>query len=291
MRKLAGFLAIIAAGFASAQSPDVAIFADLRPTWSFEDNSRSRFQWHDLQARYSLVGFRLILEPGLRVNVAQRIDRIKHSGDPDSLDEYYIEDRGTWRVGKQYLPFGTRNMLRETALAARYDTSLILEDIPLSIAYAYAGTDRIRGVVGRIGRSAGISFAVGNHFGIQATALTQIQLPHEAAGVGRGYRFAFGADATWDVKEFVVVAEWVMLRDGETALDESRDITDLKVIYPIPRSTGRLIGAWSRSWDRNENFFRIEGELPFDEKISWVPILRFDSHRLRDFGLSARLRF
>lgn len=276
---------------AVSQTPDVAIFSDLRPTWSVENTNKSRFQWYDLQGRYSLIGFRLILEPGYRVSVSQRLQRIDNSGDPDSLDEYYIEDRGNWRIGKQYLPFGTRNMLRETALAARIDTRLVFDEVPIQIAYADAGPGRIRGVVARIGNSLGISAAVGNHFGIQSTALTQVQLPLDAPGRGRGYRLALGADATWDLKEAIIVAEWVMLKDGETSLDLDRNVSDIKFIWSIPHSSGRITTGWSRTWDLQKDFFHVEGEVPFNDKVTWIPFVRFDNQRLKDFGVSARIKF
>jgi len=290
MKKLFSALALIPI-FAAAQTPDVAIFVDLRPTWAVSDSRRSSYQWFDLQGRYSLVGFRFILEPGYRVSVAQRIQRVDNSGDPDSLDEYFIEDRGNWRIGKQYLPFGTRNMLRETVLAARLDTRLVFDEIPIQIAYADGGPGRIRGVVARVGHSLGVSAAAGNHFGIQSTALTQVQYPSDAAGRGRGYRLAIGADATWDLKEAVLVAEWLSLRDGETVLDNDRDISDVKLTFGIPRSLARVSAAWSRSWDLQENFFRFEGEMPFNDQVTWIPYFRFDDRQLRDFGLSARIRF
>jgi len=290
LRKIAAALAFVP-GFALAQTPDVAVFADLRPSWNVEDNRRSQFQWFDLQARYSLVGVRLVLEPGYRVYVAQRIQKITHSGDPDSLDEYYIEDRGRWRLGKQYLPFGTRNLLRETALAARIDTELLFDAVPIQIAYADAGPGRVRGVVARIGGPFGISVAAGNHFGIQATALAQVQLPGDAAGVGRGHRLAFGADATLDLKAAVVTAEWVLLRDGHTSLDSDRSISDLKFTWQLPLTSARVSAAWTREWSAQQDFFRFEAELPFADKIAWIPYLRFDDRRLQDFGLSARIRF
>lgn len=289
--KRASLLAFLVPVFAAAQAPEVAVFADLRPTFSVEGQKTARFQWYDLQGRYSLVGFRIILETGHRVSVAQRLQRVENSGDPETLDEYYVEDRGIWRLGKQYLPFGNRSLVREAALGIRLDTRLLIEDLPLSIAVCDAGPGRSRGVVGRLGRNFGVSFAYGDHFVIQSSSLTPFQRPREAVGRGGGYRLALGADVSLPLGPGQLSAEWVSLRDGESPLDREQDLSDLQVRVGFPFPNTFVTFAWGRNWTSGQNSFRAWAELPFGDQIEWVPYVRMDGVRVQDVGLSARVRF
>ena len=283
-------LAASVSSAALAQTPEVALFFDLRPTYFQDSGMTSRVRWFDPLGRYSVIGFHIILETGNRIKITQRLEKIDNDGDPDSLDEYYIESRGTWRVGKQYLPFGQQNILRETVPAARYDTALVFEDVPIQIAVCDNGSRLTKGVVARIGRSVGISLATGNHFAVQGTALTQFQRPEDGVGRGRGYRLAYGFDATYDAFGGVFDFEWVALRDGETILDDNRDLTDLRFRFSTRKTNYVVTIAWSKSWNRSTDWYRIQMEMPVTNKFTWEPFVRLKGMEWSDVGLTLHIR-
>ncbi len=284
MKAKAILLAFAMGQVASAQVPDVAPFLELRPTWQVRSGGKNIFGWNDLLGRHSLVGLRMMLESGHRVYVAQKFQRESSSADPDTLDEYYIESRGHWRIGKQYLPFGRREIIRSTVLAARADTNLLFQAAPIAIAACDAGTGRTRGVFARVGGPIGISVAFGNHIGIQSTDLTKFQYPDENLGLNRGYRFALGLDSQTAVGSTIWSAEFVALRRGETAMDSDRNLSDLRARFAIPGTNYRGNAGWSRDWDDRKDYFTIEIELRDDAKISYVPFLRTDGLSFKDFG-------
>ncbi len=276
---------------AFAQTPEVAVFADVYPTLSWKEGERGSLRWYTLTGDTSPVGFRMILESGNRVLVSQRLQKWPGDADLDTLDEYWIESTGSWRVGKQYLPFGLKSILRETAVGARLDTQLLLQNAPIQIAYVDNGTNRTRGVVGRVGRKAGISFAVGNHFGIQASDMSAFQDASELLDRGRGYGLAVGFDFLLPVGSTTVSGEWVSFRDGETALDGNRDLSDVRVDWFLPGRADKLSVAWGRSWDTAEDFLRFEGEVGVAKKAWLRPYLRFTGDGFRDLGITARVKF
>lgn len=276
---------------AFGQTPEVAVFAELYPTLSWKEGEQGRLSWYGLSGETSTVGFRMLLESGNRVLVSQRLQKWPGDADLDSLDEYWIESTGNWRVGKQYLPFGLKGVLRETAVGVRLDTQLLLQNAPIQIAYVDNGTNRTRGVVGRIGRRAGISFAVGDHFGIQASSFSAFQEPDELLGRGRGYGFAVGADFSLPVGSTTVGGEWVSFRDGETLADGDLDLSDLRVDWFLPGRADKVTFGWARDWKGGEDFLRFEGEIGVAEKVWVKPYVRFDNNGFRDLGISGRLRF
>src|SRR5207253_1549758 len=120
--------------------------------------------------------------------ISQKFAKIPNDPDRDLLDQYYLEDEGIWRIGKQYLPFGSGRFLHESVLAVRGDTQLVLEGLPIVAAAVDNGKGRQRGFVGRIGSRLGLSFALGSHFGINATSFTLVRRPEDSPGVGHGYK-------------------------------------------------------------------------------------------------------
>lgn len=284
-----GWAVLAAAVPASAfcQTPDVAFFAELAPTATFRDGARPRLTWYDIDGRPSLVGLRLVLESGNRVYVAQRLQRVEGSGDPDSVDEYYIESRGSWRLGKQTLPFGRRILMRENALAARIDTELVIDALPASVAYCDAGPGRNRGVVARIGREVGFSFAVGDHFGIQQTALAKVRPLSEAPGRGRGHRAAYGLDCGVPIGSAFVTCEFVALRDGQTALDPDTDVSYAEVRFEAETP---VTLAWARNWRDTTSVYSLQVRAKLDKR-SWLePTLRLGSAGDRAFSLTLGVR-
>ena len=291
MRALFAPLALLSlVSAAHGQNADLAIFLDVRPTLSFRSEGDATWNWYDGNGRTSLVGLHIILDNANRVYIAQRLQRFPGTGDPDSIDEYYMEDTGRWRVGKQVLPFCSRTVLRETVAALRVDTHLLFSEAPLSLAYCDAGPGRERGIVGRIGRVFGVSFARGNNFGIQASSLTQFRPPEDSTGKGRGYGSVWGADGTVAIGSYRLEGEWLMLRDGATALDTDADLSDLRLVVGIPRSGDTLTGAWARDWSAGKDYFRLEGQFEIANKVTLVPFVRYDGRVLRNAGFSIRVK-
>src|SRR5690606_32834282 len=102
---------VVTAGVLQAQAPDIAVYADLYPTLNWKESQKGSLRWYDLSGHTSTVGFRMVLESGNRVLVSQRLQRYPGDADIDDLDEYWIESTGSWRLGKQLLPFGARNII------------------------------------------------------------------------------------------------------------------------------------------------------------------------------------
>ncbi len=283
-------LLALGATVASAQPPNVSFRSEILGSWQLAQRNDSRIRWYSPKGEYSTVGLRVMLEPGLRVTVNQRLQRVDNDADQDALDEYYIEDVGQWRVGKQYLPFGLRNVMRESVPGARFNTSLLFSGLPIAIAVCDAGSGRTRGVAGRVGRDLGLSFAVGDHFGIAATSMTQFRRPEESPGVGRGHHLALGADFALPIGATRLQGELVCLRDGKTPDDPDMDLTDIQFRFPESAKGARLSVAWSRSWGEGRDFYRIEGVAPYNRKLSYETYIRFEGAQWHDFGLTARVR-
>ncbi|RYG32945.1 hypothetical protein EON81_19445, partial [bacterium] len=158
-------------GIAHAQIPDVRVKVDLGLTTRITDQGRTTFRFFDPLGRPSIVGLSLYLEPGFRFYLGQRIQTIP-GGPNDTVDELYLEDEGNWRIGRQYLPFGTGKLLAENANAIRADSNLIFEGLPLSFAAFDNGRGYAQGYVVRIGASnLGLSAALGDRIGASGTSI------------------------------------------------------------------------------------------------------------------------
>jgi hypothetical protein len=281
----------LAAAASFAQTPDVAIFADVRPTISWGRDQDAQFRWFDLNGRHSLVGFRLVAESNARIYVAQRLQQMEGDSDSDGFDEAYIELPPEWRVGKQYIPFGARNIIRESVLGVRFNTELVFDSVPAEFAYVDGGEGRPRGAVVRVGGPIfGASLATGENFGIQGTSFAQFRDPDLAAGKGHGYSLMYGADVNFRTGVVDVSAEYVALRIGETDSEADGDLTDIKGRVSL-LGLGWIEAGWARDWDAHRNVMRIMAEVPTGEHVILAPFVRFDDDGFRDIGVSARIRF
>jgi len=108
--------------------------------------------------------------------------------------------------------------------------------------------------------------------------------------VGRGHKFALGADYSTTIGTIFVEAEWVSLRNGMTDQDFDRDLSDIRARLPIRGSLATVEVAWSRSWDQAKDYFSIVGRIPVNRKFAWEPYLKFEEAKWKEFGLTARVK-
>lgn len=292
MKRAYGFLLAIGCTVAhGAQVPDIKIIGDLRPTLVSRHAAGTRFQWYDERARHSTLGLLLTLEPGFMAQVTQRLQRIPNDPDADALDEYWVEDPGYWRVGKQLIPFGRESLIRMMAPAVRGDTTLVFDETPACIVALDAGTRRARGVVARLGKRLRLNLALGNHFGIAAGDLVDFRDPEDSPGAGRGYQVLAGADCYWKLNRLVTLsAEYVAMRSGETPLDRPEDASELGLRM---RSNGLPLSveaAWSRLWREDTDAFRIEATYDVYDRVTLSARARWLDRKWRDVGLTLRIR-
>jgi hypothetical protein len=277
------------AAIAPAQIPDVKVRLDAVLSYVTERDGDAKIRYYSLFGRHGTAALIFQLEPGFTGFLSQKLERIPNDPDRDSVDEAYIEDEGIWRVGKQYLPFGSGNILRESVVAARADTTLVIEELPIRMAFCDAGTERQRGVVARLGSNLGASVAFGEHFGINGTAMSQIRRPEESPGRGRGWRRAFGFDVNQQYGKVNVKGEAVLLRDGHTPLDEDLAIFDVTANW-IPNGFSEITLGYTREAGRGNDFFRAIVDLEATENVTLRPFARMRSGRLWDLGIEVRVR-
>lgn len=271
---------------AFAQVPDVQVKADLGPTFRNEVQSGSDVHWYDPFGHYSTVALQFALEPGFRAYLAQRIERVRRDGDRSQIDESFVEDAGFWRAGKQYLPFGQQRIFRESVVAIRSDTDLFLREFPLSIAACDGGRGKQRGIVGRIGRSFGLSFAFGQHFGISATSLTQAR--DIDAPVPAGYRQVLGADAYRNVGAVVLRGEGALFRGGEHG-EHDLNVLDLTASLE-PSVTRSLTLGYSLASSPGRRSLRVEGRFLLTTNVWAEPWIRTRNGHVYDTGVTVRVR-
>lgn len=277
------------AGLASAQSPDVRIKTDIRVNYRSIVNGDSALRWYDTLGRPSLVMVEFELEPGFKAHVAERFQKVRGDADEEQLYEYFVEDPGIWRVGKQMMPFGRNALIRDMGRGARGDTNLLFNRLPLAMAVADNGPGRVRGVYARVGSRLGFSGAIGSGIAAQSGSLTVVRRPEASPGKGRGHRLAVGIDYAQPVGDVRVQAEIVGLRRGQTALDRDTEISDLTLTYDLPKDWGVTVG-WSREWRASRDMFRAEGHVEVYKNVFLEPIVRFRGGRMYDAGISLRVK-
>lgn len=272
-----------------AQSPDISLGVDLGPTLLSERGGNTRFRWYDGMGRPSLVTLRLDLETGWRLVVSERLQGVRGESDSSLLHEAYLEDPGTWRVGKQLMPFG-RDLLKENVMAARINTRLVVDQLPISIAVADAGKRRQRGVTARIGSRLGVSLALGNHWTLASGSLSPVRLPEQSPGAGRGFQQVYGIDYIDIRGPWQLIGEAIWLREPESTLDREEWVSDLRTVYRDPERRFRVTFGWARSWRIREDHYRIEGEWAVAPQVSLVPILKFVRGSWQGLSLTTRIR-
>ena len=285
---LAGFV-LTSACAACAQVPDVFLRVDLYLHMRSSPMSDTTLRAYDSLGHISTVGLVLTLEPGFQAFIAQRLKKIPNDADDQQLDELYVEDPGYWRAGKQYLPFGRNQLLRESVEAVRLDTRFSGAQIPLTASGCDSGIGLQQGVMGRLGSKIGLNFAGGRHFGISATSLTVVRLPERSPGRGRGYRAVLGLDYAFASGPWMVQCEVAAFRSGETDLEKSKEVSDLMLSLE-PSIYRSLTLGWSRDWSEKNDMFRIQGKFLLTPGIWVEPIYRLRGGKTFDYGASIRVK-
>ena len=290
MKRLLILGAFAASRFAVAQIPDIQLHCDFTGSLRGSNNQPSLFQFYDVMGRPSTVSLSFFTQQGFRVYAAEKLQHLPGDPEGDPFDEYYFEDEGIWRIGKQDLPFGSGRIFRESALAARGDTNLIVDSVPITFALADGGDGYERGATGRIGSMIGASFAVGRHFGIPATSLDNIRRPEDALGKGRGWREVYGVDISRRISHWTLRAEGISFQKGETVLDPNLSVLELSASLDPKRGESTTI-AWTRTAPNRQDFYRIQGSFAVVKRVTFEPMVRFRDGSMYDIVLQMRVRF
>ncbi len=274
-----------------AQIPDVRFKGDLTISYWSRTGHNSTLRLFDPLGRPSLFSFTLYLEPGLKAYLAQRLERIPSDNDADLLDEIYVEDEGVWRLGKQYIPFGAGTFIHESAIAARADTNLIVEGLPVAAALFDGGDGWQRGVSGRVGRkSYGVSIAVGHHIGAVGTSLGLVRPSFEAPGRRAGWQQAYGLDVSRRNGIFSSKAEYVLLKNSDVAGVQDMGLFDVSFTSTPSKYQSFSVG-WTRQSPDRKDFYRFTGSIFVCQGVTFEPWLRYLDGKLFDISLGMRYKF
>lgn len=284
---------VVAMGMATCQlatAQDIRIRGD----FTFGLTSSSAFsiggKSYTPLGRYSSVSLSGYLPIGLRVGLTQRVQVLPNDVDRDPFDEYYVEDEGAWRVGKQILPFGAGALLRQSIVAAKLESSLLLNGLPIAIAFADGGSTGQEGIIGRLGgRGFGLSFALGRHWGITSPSLALVQDIGTPEGKGNGWKQAFGVDIYRRSGKYTYRTEGVVLRSPEGTSVE-REIADFLASYDLGHRHSVFFGA-TRDLSQPEAFWRYGGIYNAAKGVQVELLHRTKGGSFRDFSVSLRVRF
>lgn len=288
MRGLGVVAGLVCAG-ALAQTPDTLLKVDMRLHYRSANGQTPTFRFYDGFGESAKISLIATLEPGYLARVSERFQKIPGNTDQELLEEYFIEDPGLWRVGKQWIPFGQGRIVRETALAARGDTTLIAEGVPMTIAFFDNGRGRTQGASGRIGGRLGLSFVAGKNVCSQATNLANTRDIELASNQAQGYKLVLGADFSRRFGLWSVAGEFAAFRQGETQNEPDIDVSDVQISFEPKKNTFVRFG-WGQEWNNSVPVFRVQGSFPFANNVWVEPYVRYQSVGVRDAGFSVRVR-
>jgi hypothetical protein len=244
---------------------------------------------YDDQGNHSRARIGVTLENGWVAKVFQKIGKIDFDADRSGTEEAYLEKPGSFRIGKVYVPFGTNDIIRESGFGGVVQTELDFLGLPIEIGYVYNGRRRQVGAAGRIGATAGVSFAIGDHWAINGASLTQLREPEDSPGPGRGYRLLLGADATLRIGGLQVTGEIVLLRNPNSVVDEEEDVVNFRVAYQFP--FGPLVEGEATFALRDQaTNLRAAAEIAVMPKVFFVPSVRLYDDGGWAFNAGMRIR-
>jgi hypothetical protein len=150
------------------------------------------------------------------------------------------------------------------------------------------GFGRERGIVGRIGRELGVSFAFGQHFGIAGTSLTQARLPDESPGIHGGYKGVIGGDYSRSLGVLKLQAEYAAFRDGELGASD-KEVLDVTATLQ-PAITRSVTLGYSVATHPDINSLRLQGSFLIAQTLWLEPWVRTRNGRIFDTGITLRVR-
>ena len=166
----------------------------------------------------------------------------------------------------------------------------MIEGVPIVVAVCNAGSEKQKGYIVHIGGNFGVSAALGEHFGINSTALALVRRMNQTPGAGFGWRQMYGADYAIKTEKFAYAAEIVSLQDGQTLADASTTVSDVSVTFTPKRGQSLAIG-WSRDTAQHADFYRIAGAVTIIRNVIFEPMLRVRDKSLFDLTLTTHLKF
>lgn len=280
---------VCAAAIGAGQAADFVLLADLRPTVNSGVDG-NEFRWFDHNAQSSVIGIRLLLVDGSRVKFTQRLTHLPGDGDPGYVDEAYIERRGLWRVGKQWLPFGRQMLVRESITGVRFDTTLVFGNEASVVAFDN-GEGRSRGVGFRAGSSLGFSVLSGNHLAIGPATLTEIEGIRGGMGRGGGYRLLVSGDAAFRWGGHQWQAEHVVFLDPERANDRSFAASQVGFTIGPPVSNWAISLTWAKRWDQDSDHVGLAIEAPSEGPVTYRGYLTLEGGVTFRGGFGMTFRF
>ncbi|MCW5942629.1 MAG: hypothetical protein KIS66_10385 [Fimbriimonadaceae bacterium] len=275
---------------AMGQAPDVVVKLDVRLVYTSVNGGNGEIRWYDRLGRYSTVGLAFRLEPGLRVVITEKLQRVAGASDDEPLDEYYVQNGTSWRVGRQYVPFGRETLYRESLRAIRFDTVFAVGDFPFMVAACDNGPRRTRGALARVQAGPlGLSVAGGDHFAIAPTALTLLRRPEDAPGPGGGYRTLYGVDLAFPRRDWTLYGEAIRFRDGHTASDVDRDAFDVGLRWDHGTEHYAILG-WTQDTSGSSGTLRLQGSSPVTRHVWIEPMIRFRNGSFHDLCVALRVK-
>lgn len=272
------------------QQPQVSVNLDLWPTVRAERDGKFRFHWYDDAGHHSVVSVTMLTEVGFRAFVSQRLELIAGDADNEYLNEFYVEDTGYWRVGKQLLPFGLESLEREMVTAARADTRFALGGWPLKIAWCGGNVGLPTGYVARVGGAFGLSIASGRHFGVSGLSFQEVRRPEDSPGRGRGYRELYGADFTRQLGSLRLQSEWVRTRRGHSVEDADNDYLLVRLVYTL-NGERSLALTLARDFDSGSDYYRLRHSLLVQDRLDAYQQVRWRNGSITEASLGLRIRF
>jgi hypothetical protein len=220
--------------------------------------------------------------------VSQRFGSPTAGADQDAIEEAFIEQPGEWRLGKLFMPFGRGMTLRDTGVGGEYRTRLLINDLPIRIAFSAQSGRRTEGVSARIGSVLGLSVAWGSHWGAQATSLSAIREPWQAPSGARGHRLAVGMDGAFRLAGAEGEAEAVLLRDGG-AQDPDASILSAKLTWAGGQFPISVL--LTHELQDGQSWAALSSRASLGT-VAWMePSLRFGPDGFRDLWLTVRAAF
>lgn len=288
-RKILILALACAATSASAQVASLKATLDLHLVYQQLGSEQSTFHTYTPQGQFSLFVLTAQTYQGFKIYVSQPLERVSNDPDRDSLQNYYIEDPGVWRVGKQFMKFGAGEIIRDNALAVRSDQVISNWGLPISVIACSSGRYLPTGVIVNIGGNYGVSVAVGENFSISTTSLLNVRLASDSPGLGNGYRRIYDAWYRVNVPHYQYWIEAAALRQGNSALATDDFVSSTGVTF-FADANRSFTFSISHDSAQRADFFALASQFKLSKNVSLSPFVRFKNGNMFDASLSLNIQ-